>query len=412
MRKIVDRSALIALTLLIAAGTVRAEGYTQTNLVSDIPGMAQQTNPNLINPWGISFSKTSPFWISDQAAGNPAAGAKGVGTTTVYSVPSATGGLTSSNALLTVTIPNLGGAAPSDNNGPTGQVNTNAPGITTGSSDFLLPNSGPKAAFIFANLDGSISAWAGGAASTIIPTATVSGASFTGLGIGNSGGAAFIYAADQNSGNVYKFDSTWTLKGPPLTDPNLPAGFTAFNVQNLNGVLYVTYAIPNHPLNGIVDEFSTDGTFIKRLIDDSTSANPHLQTPWGLAFAPTGWGPLGGDLLVGNNDGDGTINAYKVVNNVATWDGQLMLGNGTAFHQDELWGLTFGNGASAGSMDILYFAAGLPNAADGLFGALSIPEPSTAVLGLMAMGTLAVGRTWRNRRRPARPRSDRPRPAG
>jgi uncharacterized protein (TIGR03118 family) len=401
MRKIVVCSALIALTLLIGAGTVRAEGYIQTNLVSDIPGMAQQTNPNLINPWGISFSTTSPFWISDQAAGDPAAGAKGVATTTVYSVPSATGGLTSSNAVLTVTIPNQGGAAPSDANGPTGQVNTSAPGITTGSSDFLLPNSGPKAAFIFANMDGSISAWGGGSASTIIPSTVIAGASFTGLAIGNSGGAAFIYAADQNSGNVYKFDSTWTLKGT-LTDLSLPAGFTAFNVQNLNGVLYVTYAIPGHPLNGIVDEFSTDGTFIKRLIDDSSGANPHLQTPWGLAFAPTGWGALGGDLLVGNNDGDGTINAYKVVNNVATWAGQLMLGNGTAFHQDELWALTFGNGASAGSKDILYFDAGLPGATDGLFGALSIPEPSTAVLGLMAMGTLVVGRTWRNRRRPAR----------
>jgi uncharacterized protein (TIGR03118 family) len=403
MRKIADRFALIALTLLFLGGTVRGEGYIQTNLVSDIPGLAQQTNPNLINPWGISFSKTSPFWVSDQGGTGPA----GIGNATVYSVhgPAASppgNGLVSGPTALTVHIPNQGGAAPSDANGPTGQVSSNAPGITTGSSDFLLPNNGPKAAFIFANMDGSISAWAGGPASTIIPSTVIAGASFTGLGIGNSGGAAFIYAADQNSGNVYKFDSTWTLKGT-LTDPNLPAGFTAFNVQNLNGVLYVTYAIPNHPLNGIVDEFSTDGTFIKRLIDDSSSANPHLQTPWGLAFAPTSWGPLGGDLLVGNNDGDGTINAYKVVNNVAAWVGQVTLANGTVFHQDELWALTFGNGSGAGSQGVLYFAAGLPGATDGLFGALSIPEPGTAVLGLIAMGTLVGGRTWRNRRRTAKP---------
>src|SRR5947199_216513 len=102
--------------------------------------------------------------------------------------------------------------------------------IVTGSSDFLL--NGNKAAFIFANLDGSVSAWNGGAAATIIPTTVIAGASFTGLGIGNSGGAAFLYAADQNSPKVFMFDSTWTLKGT-LTDPTLPNGFTAFNVQNL-----------------------------------------------------------------------------------------------------------------------------------------------------------------------------------
>jgi uncharacterized protein (TIGR03118 family) len=277
-------------------------------------------------------------------------------------------------------------------------VNTNAPGITTGSSDFLVTPGGAKAAFIFANLDGSISAWGGGASSTIEPLATTPGASFTGLAIGNTTtGAAQIYAADQNSAKVNIFDSGWNPHGS-LTDPNgLPAGFTAFNVQNIGGQLYVTYANPNNPLGGVVDIFNTDGTFVKRLITDT--AGTHLQTPWGLALAPGSFGPLGGDLLVGNNDGDGTINAYTPG---GTWVGQLMLDNGTAFHQDELWGLTFGNGANAGSQGILYFAAGLPGATDGLFGALSsVPEPSTAVLGLMAMGTLIVGRTWRNRRRPA-----------
>jgi uncharacterized protein (TIGR03118 family) len=394
MRTIADRLALFALTLLIAAGTARAGGYNQTNLVSDIPGLAQRTDPNLINPWGISFSKTSPFWVSNQGAGDPGAGAMGVGTTTVYSVPASTGGLNSSNALLTVTIPNIGGASPSDANGPTGQVNTSAPGITTGSSDFLMP-AGGKAAFIFANLDGSVSAWNGGAAATIIPTTVIAGASFTGLGIGNSGGAAFLYAADQNSPKVFMFDSTWTMKGT-LTDPTLPNGFTAFNVQNLGGQLYVTYAQPGVPLGGIVDIYNTDGTFVKRLIDDT--AGTHLQTPWGLAIAPSTWGQFGGDLLVGNNDGDGTINAYTLG---GSWLGQVMLSDGTAFHQDELWGLTFGNGASAGSTNVLYFAAGLPGATDGLFGALSVPEPGSAVLGLIALGTLTAGWGWRNRRRPA-----------
>jgi uncharacterized protein (TIGR03118 family) len=389
MRTIAIRLSGIALTLMLAAGTARAAGgYTQTNLISDIPGMAQHTDPNLINPWGISFSTGSPFWISNQGAG-----ALGTGTTTLYSVPGSSGGLTSGPTALTVTIPNVGGASPSDDNGPTGQVSTGAPGITTLSTDFQL--NGSKAAFIFANMDGSISAWNGGGASTIM--ANVGGASFTGLAIGNSGGAAFLYAADQNSPNVYIFNSSWHNTGTLAADPNLPAGFTAFNVQNLNGVLYVTYANPSNPLGGIVDEYNTNGTLIGRLITDA--AGTHLQTPWGVAIAPAGWGQFGGDLLVGNNDGDGTINAYTTG---GTWLGQLTLTNGTVFSQGELWALTFGNGGNGGSQNVLYFTAGLPGEDNGLFGAISaVPEPGSAVLGLIALGTLGAGWTWKKNRRRA-----------
>ena len=174
---------------------------------------------------------------------------------------------------------------PSDANGPTGQVSTGAPGVTTVSTDFQV--SGGKAAFIFANLDGSISAWKGGLSNAVIE-ATVSGASLTGLAIANlpGGGAAQIYAADQNSPNVYVFNSAWTKIGT-LTDPNLPAGFTAFNVQNIGGNIYVTYANPNSPLGGVVDEFKSDGTFIQRLITDTTGS--HLDTPWGIARTVELW---------------------------------------------------------------------------------------------------------------------------
>ena len=220
----------------------------------------------------------------------------------------------------------------------------------------------------------------------------MAGASFTGLGIGNSGGQAFIYAADQNSPNVNIFNSKWQMTGN-FTDPNLPAGFTAFNVQNIGGILYVTFANPNNPLGGIVDEFKTDGTFIKTLISDA--AGRHLDTPWGLAIAPKGWGQFGGDLLVGNNDGDGTINAYTLG---GVWQGQITLQNGT-FSQGELWGMTFGNGGSGGSKNVLYFAAGLPGATNGLFGAISTPEPSSGVLGLIALGALTAGWRWKKRRR-------------
>jgi uncharacterized protein (TIGR03118 family) len=394
MQPISRRFAMMMFALLVSVGTARAgDVYLQTNLVTNDQSVtqAQQTDPNLINPWGVSFSTGSPLWVSNQGAGT-GPGANGTANSTVYGLT----GNSSSPTLLTVQIPNLGMASPSDANGPTGQVSTGAPGITTVSTDFQV--SGGKAAFIFANLDGSISAWRGGLTpplvSQIITTATVPGASFTGLAIGNvAGGAAQIYAADQNSQNVYIFNSSWAKIGT-FTDTKLPAGFNAFNVQNINGTLFVTYANPNNGAGGIVDEFKTDGTLIKRLIDDSVG--DHLNTPWGLALAPSSFGKFSNDLLVGNNDVDGFINAYSVS---GAWQGTLMLNNGKPFSEGELWALTFGNGASGGSKDVLYFDAGLDGATNGLLGSLSVPEPSSAVLGLIAVGLLAGCRLWKNRRR-------------
>ena len=153
-------------------------------------------------------------------------------------------------------------------------------------------------------MDGSISAWNGGATSTI--EATVPGASFTGLAIGNlpgAGGAAQIYAADQNSGNIVAFNSHFQMTGSFTQPTALPAGYAPFNVQNLsvNGTqtLFVTYANQSG-VGGVVDEFTTNGTLIKTLISDT--AGVHLDSPWGLAIAPAGWGQFGGDLLVANNN--------------------------------------------------------------------------------------------------------------
>ena len=218
--------ALLA-PVCLAAGQAHAQ-YTETNLVSNEPGVAPITDTNLIDPWGVAFSATSPLWVSNQ----------GSSTATVYKIT----GTSSSTTQLTEGVANDGAAPPSDSNGPTGQVSTAAPGVTTAATDFQV--TGGKSAFIFDNLDGSISAWRGGLTSSAI-TATVAGASFTGLAIGDTtGGAAQIYAADQNSGNVDIFNGAWEQVGA-LTDPSLPAGFTAFNVQNLGGTLFVTYANPS-----------------------------------------------------------------------------------------------------------------------------------------------------------------------
>jgi uncharacterized protein (TIGR03118 family) len=371
--------ALLA-PVCFAAAQAHAQ-YIETNIISNETGVAPITDPNLIDPWGVAFSATSPLWVSNQ----------GSGTATVYKITGTTG----SAPALTEGVANISNAPPSGSNGPTGQVSTAAPGVTTGATDFEV--SGVKSSFIFDNLDGSISAWRGGLTSSAI-TQTVTGASFTGLAIGDTtGGAAQIYAADQNSDNVDIFNSAWTQVGA-LTDPSLPAGFTAFNVQNLGGTLFVTYANPNNPIGGVVDEFTTNGAMITRLITDPTGT--HLDTPWGIAIAPAGWGQFGGDLLIGNNGGDGTINAYTLA---GTQVGQITLSSGL-FSEQQLWALTFGNGGSAGSPNDLYFTAGYTaDATNGLVGAITVPEPaSAAVLGLLAIGQLAAGRRLRNRRGAAR----------
>lgn len=378
---------LVGLAILTAFSATALAGdvYVQSNLVSNIPGMAPITDPNLQDPWGVSFSTGSPFWVSDQAAN-----VGGSSVATLYGVNGTTGA--TSIVPLVVGIPNQGGALPSGANGPTGQVNTSAPGITTSSTDFQV--NGSKAAFIFANMDGSISAWNGGGHSTIVVQAA--GASYTGLAIGNNTtGAAFIYAADQKSGNIDMFNSSWVKVGT-LTDPHgLPAGYSSFNVQNIGGLLYATFTNQAIPSGGIVDVFKTDGTFVNRLIDDQSGL--WLQNPWGLAIAPSSFNQFGGDLLVGNNGGNGWINAFDPTN--GNFLGVITLAGGAPFSEADLWALTFGNGNSGGQAGTLYFTAGLASNVDGLFGSIAaVPEPSSVVLGLISIGLLTIGSRWKARR--------------
>lgn len=219
-----------------------------------------------------------------------------------------------------------------------------------------------------------------------------------------------LYAADQLSSNIDIINTKWQVTGS-FTAPNFstfPTGYAPFNVQNLsiNGtqILFVTF-VNQSTSGGTIDEFSTSGAFIKTLVSDT--AGTHLNAPWGMAIAPQGWGQFGGDLLVGNNnpDGDGLtrINAYDLT--TGAFEGTLTLANGQPFSATELWALSFGNGAGAGSQDTLFFTAGLDNNTGGLFGAISsVPEPNSAVLGLIAAG-MAVG-CWRVKRRSTRQRSN------
>jgi uncharacterized protein (TIGR03118 family) len=277
---------------------------------------------------------------------------------------------------------------PTPPNGPTGQVNNST-------SSFVITQSGsPQAAhFIFANLNGTISAWAAAPnpAQVVVPVPTSGPVpTYTGLAINTVGTAPFLYAANNAQGRIDVFDGTFanvtnTTFAGKFVDPNLPAGYVPFNVQTIGGQggnIYVTYA-PAGRANqtgatlgqGAVAEFKPDGTFVTELIGVSAIGS-RLAAPWGIALAPSNFGPFSGDLLVGDFSYlFGEIDAYNPVTGAFLG----MLDSNPAWQG--LWALTFGNGVNGGDPNILYFTTGLNAEADGLFAALSVvPEPSTLTL--------------------------------
>lgn len=344
--------------LLVASGSLFASPFLQTNLVSDIPGMALKTDSNMLDPWGMSFSATSPIWVND----------RGAGVATVYT---GTGGVIS----LVVTVP------PGAPLGPTGQV-------FAGGTNFEL-NSKP-AAFIFDTLAGTIDAWNGGTSATTVATTT--GARYEGLALANN----TLYAANFTSGgDINVFNSSYVETGS-FTDPGIPSGYAPFNVQNVNGLLYVEYAkitsnvaVPLPGGGGYVDVYDANGTFVQRLI-----SNGPLNAPWGVTMAPAGFGSFGGDLLVGNF-GNGEINAFNPT--TGAFEGTLTDQSGNPIANSGLWAINFGNGSLGANPDALYFDAGLNKGADGLFGDIqSVPEPAS--FSLAALGILGLlGYAWQRR---------------
>ncbi|HMF74122.1 MAG TPA: TIGR03118 family protein [Bryobacteraceae bacterium] len=349
---------------MISVAPLFAGSFTQTNLVSNIPGLAPVTDPNLVNPWGISASATSPFWVSNQ----------GTSTSTLYSG-------TGVKSPLTVTVPPTG-APPT---GPTGQVFNSA-----GAGNFLDPNNNAPASFIFATLAGSIDVWNNSNGTTAVVVAPPSGGAYTGLALANNAGANLLYAANfVPGGGIHVFNSSFaaTTLGGSFTDPNLPAGYSPYNIQNLNGKLYVEYAKIDPVTHraavgaglGYVNVFDTNGNLLQRL-----ASNGPLDAPWGIAVAPAGFGSFANDLLVGNF-GDGTINAFDPI--TGNWLGSLTDPFGNPIVNSGLWGIQFGN--SSADPNALYFAAGINNETDGLFGLIqATPEPAAA--GLVALGVLGM----------------------
>ena len=272
--------------------------------------------------------------------------------------------------------------------GPTGQVNN----ANTASFSVGHGRDGGSAHFVFANLNGTISAWDAGA--TAFVQATTAGAVYTGLAI-NAAQTRLYAANDAGAGRIDVFDSAFAPVSLPgaFIDPHLPAGFVPFNVQDIGGKVYVTYAPAGRPNMisatagmGGVDVFDENGGLVQRLITGS-----RLAAPWGIALAPAGFGPFGGDLLVGNfSFVDSAINVFDPV--TGTFQGTIPISVGAGNTPGGLWDLTFGNGGNGGSADALYFSDGINGEADGLFGVLTaaVLEPSSLLLLSVPLALLGL----------------------
>ena len=370
--------------LCAGAGVANAaDGFTQNNLISNMPGLAATTASNLVNPWGVSFANGSPVWISDQ----------GTQTSPLFAVTGSTG--VGNAPLFTVNIPPAGAA------GPTGQV-ANAMGM---GFDVNNGGNGKSANFIFANLNGSIAAWNGGAvngvptttqAFTQVTQGTVPGASFTGLAINSAD--TELFAANTTGGTIDAFNNQFQLTSTnAFVAPTAvsSAGLVPFNVTDLGGNVFVTYAPSGHipqtmatAGQGAVVEFSESGGLEKTIMNNA------LASPWGVAIAPSSFGQFGGDLLVGNFSfvpgvAD-MINAFNPVTDALV--GSIEVNPGAGNTPGGLWSIVFGGSGGDGNPDTLFFTDGINGETGGLFGSLTaaVPEPSTWAMMLAGFGGLAL----------------------
>jgi uncharacterized protein (TIGR03118 family) len=329
-------------------------GYAQINLASDVPGVARVTDPYLVNPWGLSFSPTGPFWFADNGTGvSDLLDGRG------RPVP------------LVVTV--AGAAQPGGT--PTGTVFNNGLGFVISENGASRPSR-----FLFATEDGTISGWN----SLVDPDRALlainnssSGAVYKGLALAvNPAGQRVLYAADFGRGRIDVFDPEFRPIARPgsFQDPNLPDGFAPFNIQAINNLLFVTYAQQDAARrddiagegHGFIDVYDTGGNLVRRFASQGA-----LDSPWGLVRAPADFGPFGGALLVGNN-GDGHINAYDPGS--GAFLGPLQDGSGIPITIPDLWALAFGNGHEGGASDTLFFTAGADDEEHGLFGAIQAPQ--------------------------------------
>lgn len=327
--------------------------FTVSALVTEAAGGAANTDPRLLNAWGIAFNPTGFVWVANE----------GSSSSTLYDgngVPQA----------LVVAIPaGAGGAAR-----PTGIV-------FNGSQDFKVTQNGVTGAspFVFAGLGGTISGWSPAVNRTNAVTAVDTGATgafYTGLAIGSSAGANYLYAADFRRGGIDVYDAAFqkvTLPGGGFVDPALPANYAPFGLQAVGDRVYVSYAqrgangterVAGAGL-GLVNVFSTGGAFVGRLV----TTGGVLNAPWGMAIAPAEFGDASNMLLVANR-GDGRINVFSPHDGKLV--GALARSDRSPIVIDGLYGIAFGNGVQAQPRNALFFTAGPNNGARGLYGRIQL----------------------------------------
>jgi uncharacterized protein (TIGR03118 family) len=339
------RIVLPALALaVLSTASARADTYSWTNFQSDIPGVAQHVDPNLVNPWGMSVSPNGTIWVSDN----------GTGVSTLYRQDGTA-------VSLVVEIPTAARNRGVGN--PTGQVFNGTPFFQVTKNG----NSAP-AFFIFVSEDGSISGWNPTLDQTHAIIAVDNGtnrgrnsAIYKGATLGVANGHNLLYVTDFHTGKVETYDENFHQVNPNgFVDPNLPAGYAPFGIRNINGEIFVTYAKQDHakeddvpgPGFGFVNVFDTTGNFLRRLI-----SNGNLNAPWGLAL-------VDGELWVGNF-GDGLINNYDPV--TGAFIETLMRADGTPLQFEGLWDLL----PQAGGV---FFTAGIADEEHGLFGIITEDE--------------------------------------
>jgi len=351
--------SLVVLALTVGALPLlsAAQQYKVTGLVADQSGTAVATDSNLVNPWGLSRSSTSPWWVSDN----------GTGLSTLYDG-------TGAAKPLVVTVP-TGDPNMSSTGTPTGTLFNGGTGFTIAA--------GKPALFLFVTEDGTVSGWNPGvnATSAVITVNTKSasvfkGAAFASLPVPYGGSSTFLYAADFRKGRIQVYDTSFhhvSLLEESFRDEALPHGYAPFNIQNIGGELYVAFAKQDSekhdevdgPGKGYVDVFSPFGFLLRRL-----EHGPWLNGPWGLAMAPGDFGIYSHDLLVGQF-GSGQIAAYDPV--TGRFLDLLRDAGNKPISIGGLWGLSFGGDSTTGSgpATTLYFSAGSDGEQHGLFGSVT-----------------------------------------
>jgi uncharacterized protein (TIGR03118 family) len=332
------KAALLVLALTVVSSLALAQCgqfYTATTLVKNT---GKKGDKQLLNPWGLAYGPSEPFWLSDEASG----------LSTLY-----TG--TGAKQSLVVTIPPASGSGLGS---PTGIV-------YNGSTEFQIDSW--TSAFLFDTLDGTISGWSHFEPNNALVAVdnSASGAIYTGLAITSHASGNMLYAADFWNNKVDVYNGTFQLV-TSFTDPSLPPGFAPFGIQDINGQLYVAFAATDGGKGGYIDIFEENGTFVKTLIKGKP-----LNQPWGIALAPSNFGTLSSTLLISNNLNAGDINGFN--STTGAFVGTLVGENNKAIHINQIWGIEFGGGSSNnGNTNQLFYTAGPKDNLDGIFGVINV----------------------------------------